>query len=438
MKSTKQSAFKKLSLKLLLVAALALPELASAQTFFNYNQYGDVLAGFRKTGTSRGTYELVVDLGNVTNFLSVSAGSTITITNVSTNVLNHSFSTNNNNLQWSVFATFYGSVSSWSTPQGSFPVDTLWFTLPGTNVATQTQAPTRNSPTSQQNQKNSMLSVGANANTISQNLVTTNTDNNTVLVKESIASYPLNILSDFIGDQSDYTIGDFGPGGSPLASTVENTTPASFIAAQRSDFYQVCPSTKVDPITGSTTAAYFVGYFIFNPNGSMMFTRATAALAAPAAGSITSTATNGFSPLTVVFTNTASGSITNWVWNFGNGTIITNTTGGNVTNTFAAGGSYTVTLIVNGPGGSSTNIVANYIVTSATPTIRSTFANNLLMITGTNCPAGVQYRILNTTNVALAIASWTPVWTNTFLSNSSFAYTNTLTKTAGFFKLVSP
>ncbi len=117
----------------------------------------------------------------------------------------------------------------------------------------------------------------------------------------------------------------------------------------------------------------------------MTFTRASAATV-PSAGAITSTLTNGFAPLTVVFTNTATGSITNWVWNFGNGTIITNTTGGIVTNTFAAGGTYTVILTVRGPGGSSSVTNTNFIVASPKPTIKGFMAAGKFVIFGTNCP----------------------------------------------------
>ena len=82
---------KRLGLKLALVLALVLPELAGAQTF-SYNVYGDVLAGFRKTGTFAGTYEMVVDLGSVTNFLQLSMGSTINITNFTSSQLTYAFS----------------------------------------------------------------------------------------------------------------------------------------------------------------------------------------------------------------------------------------------------------------------------------------------------------------------------------------------------------
>ncbi len=171
----------------------------------------------------------------------------------------------------------------------------------------------------------------------------------------------------------------------------------------------------------------------------MTFTRASSTPAAPVVGSVTSTVTNGFGPLTVVFTNTATGSITNWNWSFGDGTIINNTTGANVTNTYVAGGSYTVTLTVNGPGGSSSDILTNYIVASPTPSLSNVtrFGGNLVF-GGSNCPAGVQYRILSTTNLTTALTNWLPVSTNTFLSNGTFTYTNSATTNSAFFRLVSP
>jgi len=61
------------------------------------------------------------------------------------------------------------------------------------------------------------------------------------------------------------------------------------------------------------------------------------------------------------------------------------------------------------------------------------------IFSGTNGPASAQFRVLSTTNLALAIASWAPVYTNTILSNGSFAYTNSSpTNKAAFYRLVSP
>ena len=436
--------FKRLGLKLVLLAVIAmmgLPERVHAQSagsVFNYNANGDVLAGFRKTGVYAGSYEFVADLGNITNFLELAVGRTITITNFSPAQLTDAF-TNYNNLQWSVFSCVPNS--SWSTPLGTFPVDTLWFTLAETNVNTQTPAPVRRSAASQGNTDVEIYGVGLGAQAISS-LLTSNADNTSSAVREPVNDSS-DILSAFIADFVNPIIGDFGTGNAPLPFPVENTTTNPFVSAERCDFYQSCPATTsprftyTDPITGQTNGPAFVmGYFLFNPNGTMTFTRA-AAVSVPTVG-FTSSATNGFSPLQVVFTNTATGNITNWVWNFGDGDIITNTTGTSVTNTYTTGGDYTVTLTVSGAGGSSTTTVANYIVASPAPKITTAFANSQFVLSGTNCPVGLQYRLLSSTNLALPQAQWQPVFTNIFLNDGSFAYTNSLTNTTGFFQLVSP
>ena len=95
-----------MGLKLAILTIFALPELAGAQAF-SYNQYGDVVAGFRKTGSFKGNYEMVVNLGSVTNLLNVSSGTTINITNFSTTQLTNAFMDTGSfgNLQWSVFSS---------------------------------------------------------------------------------------------------------------------------------------------------------------------------------------------------------------------------------------------------------------------------------------------------------------------------------------------
>jgi autotransporter-associated beta strand protein len=66
-------------------------------------------------------------------------------------------------------------------------------------------------------------------------------------------------------------------------------------------------------------------------------------------------------------------------------------------------------------------------------------SGGMFVISGTNGVPGAQYRILETTNAALAITNWTPVWTNVFGAGGSFSYTNTPgVNPAGFFLLVSP
>ena len=430
-------------LKLAMLAILVLPELAGAATIFNYNQYGDVLAGFRKSGVNEGKYELVVDLGSVTNFLNLSGGTTVTITNYSTAQLTNAFTDTGNfgKLQWSVFSAFPGGLQTgfWTTPLGSFPNDTLWLTLPGTNVNTQTQPPIRNSSGTQQNQRALITGCGSGAAYMSSAVGVTNVNNTATLVLEQISD-TIHYLTAYIGDVNDKTLGDFGANNTPLAYTVENTTPASFTSAQRDDFYQLCPDGHTDPITGLTTgSAYFVGYFILNPNGAMTFTRASAGAAAPVAG-FSGAPTNIFVTQSVTFTDASTGSITSWIWNFGDGSSVTNSSNAGMNHTYSLAGTYTVSLIVKGAGGSNTNTQPGYVVVYPKPVIGTTkFSGGSLILSGTNGAPGAQYRVLTSANITNSPANWTPVWTNVFGSNGSFSYTNsTPTNSAGFFIMVSP
>jgi hypothetical protein len=68
---------------------------------------------------------------------------------------------------------------------------------------------------------------------------------------------------------------------------------------------------------------------------------------------------SGWAPLTVVFTNTSSGTYTTSAWDFGDS--LTSTLG-SPTHTYAASGSYTVTLTIAGPGGSDVEEKKGYIL----------------------------------------------------------------------------
>jgi len=162
--------------------------------------------------------------------------------------------------------------------------------------------------------------------------------------------------------------------------------------------------------------------------------------ALPVAG-FSGTPTNIFVTQSVLFTDASSGSITNWIWSFGDGSAsITNTSNVSVNHAYAVAGTNTVSLVVNGAGGSSTNTLANYIVVKPKPAFgKPVLTGGGLVLSGINGPAGQQYRILSTTNVALPLASWTPIYTNTFNSDGSYGYTNSaVTNKAGFLLLVSP
>jgi len=81
----------------------------------------------------------------------------------------------------------------------------------------------------------------------------------------------------------------------------------------------------------------------------------------------------GPAPLEVNFTRDETGVITKWNWNFGDGS--TNTTRDYVKHIYTTPGTYTVSLLVSGPLGSSTKTKTGYItVGSATPSLKAEFS----------------------------------------------------------------
>lgn len=156
----------------------------------------------------------------------------------------------------------------------------------------------------------------------------------------------------------------------------------------------------------------------------------------------TGTPTSALTGQPVVFTDASTGNITNWVWNFGDGQSVTNTSNANVSHAYSSGGAYTVSLTVTGQSGANTSTRSGYItVTQASVPVLSgpTLSNGNLILNGTGGSAGAQYRILTTTNLALPLASWTPVYTNNFAPDGSFGYTNSLSgSSASFFRVATP
>jgi PKD repeat protein len=78
--------------------------------------------------------------------------------------------------------------------------------------------------------------------------------------------------------------------------------------------------------------------------------------------------TNGAWPLAVTFTDTSTGTINYRSWDLGDGPI-TNTTATSLSHTYAAAGTYTVTLFVSGPLGFNDLTRTNYIVVVNPPNL---------------------------------------------------------------------
>jgi PKD repeat protein len=407
---------------------------------FTY-QPADLCLGFRKTGAYQGSYECVVDVGPFTNYLNLSAGTTVKISQYTASQIDPDSYPNFTNLSWSVC----GYAPTTGNPPG-YPISTLWITVPRLSFGVPAPGAVREKASLQHPAVSEILSILQGAVNISASL-SSNQDNTATFVQEPYSIADGQNYGAFMGDPDYPTIGDLHAT-APLNANgslinLENTTVAPFATALQSDLYEVRPTGNLDPHTGLTNGVgYAVGYFQLDPNGTMTFTRASATVAAPIAG-FSGTPTNGVGPLQVVFTDASTGSVTNWLWTFGDGFSATNTSNASVTHTYTNAATYSVSLTVTGPGGANTLTQNGYIVvspggsTSKPVFSRVDFSGGQLTLSGTNGTANTQYRVLVCTN--LTSGNWTPVFTNQFSSSGTFGYTNnSSTGTPAFFRLVSP
>lgn len=87
----------------------------------------------------------------------------------------------------------------------------------------------------------------------------------------------------------------------------------------------------------------------------------------------TSNVTEGYSPLTVQFTDMSTGSPTSWSWDFGDGNT---STVQNPTHTYNEAGNYTVTLTVENSAGSTTVTDSSFVVLASDNTPTTEFSES--------------------------------------------------------------
>src|SRR4029079_6019420 len=87
--------------------------------------------------------------------------------------------------------------------------------------------------------------------------------------------------------------------------------------------------------------------------------------------SFTASVTSGTFPLTVAMTDTSTGAPTSWAWDFGNSTASSLR---NPSVTYAAAGTYTVTLIATNASGASTAATRTITVTAPAPKPTASFS----------------------------------------------------------------
>jgi len=119
--------------------------------------------------------------------------------------------------------------------------------------------------------------------------------------------------------------------------------------------------------------------------------------APPPIAGFSGTPNSGIAPLTVSFTNLSTGDFDTCSWDFGDGNSDTDCS--DPSNEYIAGGVYTVSLTVSGPGGSTTEIKEGYITV-----YEPVFANFSALPTSGKAPLTVDFTNLSTGD--FDICSW--------------------------------
>ncbi len=266
-------------LLLIAFALSSLSQMAQAQPFVYLD--GDLCLGFRKAFPFSDNNQVVVNIGQASTYINAPIGTTLTISAFSASQLASPTFANLNDLSWSVFGWFTVSNANY---QG-YPAYTLWLTVPRSDNAVQSPAPHRYGATFQSVPKSKMASILLNAAFISHDMGSSSPYNTATFVRESVANYASHLYSVWMGNLTDGTgstgtLNDTWPD-----NDLEVMTPDTFSGTVRNDLFEVRPLDDghghpvVDPHTGSTGLAYYVGYFEFSSSGTMTFTREVAATA---------------------------------------------------------------------------------------------------------------------------------------------------------------
>ncbi|MDO8366277.1 MAG: PKD domain-containing protein [Saprospiraceae bacterium] len=143
-------------------------------------------------------------------------------------------------------------------------------------------------------------------------------------------------------------------------------------------------STDVNPNhTYTQPDSYTVTLSVTNECGTVTITQTVVVEGTPPVPAISANNTNGCLPFSTQFTDQSAGDPTAWIWTFQGGTPATSTDQ-NPSVTFAAPGTYDVTLEVTNIFGSSTEVFPAYITVQTAPTAGFTYVANQTTVTFTS------------------------------------------------------
>jgi PKD repeat protein len=174
----------------------------------------------------------------------------------------------------------------------------------------------------------------------------------------SLTNPPPPVVADFVAGPTN--------GLAPLAVSFTNLS--SGATSYSWDFGDGNTSTATNPAnTYSNAGNYTVTLTAMGAGGTNSLIRSNYVVLTnqppPVVADFVGDPTNGAAPLTVSFTNLSSGA-TGYSWDFGDGNT---STAANPANTYSNAGSYTVTLMAMGVGGTNSLTRSNYIVVTNPP-----------------------------------------------------------------------
>ena len=156
-----------------------------------------------------------------------------------------------------------------------------------------------------------------------------------------------------------------------------------------SNVYLILPDGSSYKMTYNSSGAYYEYYWDTNPNTGQTVTltaevRSTTpypqttvtvtVACTPPTAVFSANPTTGYAPLAVTFTDASTGTITSWQWDFNGDGTIDSTVQNPPQYTYTTAGTYTASLIVTGPCGTST-ITHEIVVSTCTPPTAAFSAN---------------------------------------------------------------
>ena len=259
----------------------------------------ETMLDFRQKGTAN-PYDLEINLGCVTNFYGIPVGQTISVTNyTAAQLANAMAATTFENVEFSVCAGDYTEDTGAST---NYPRGIMWITYPRSSFNTQSVPFARTA-------SSLLISAAAEVNQLGDEAAFysgINSPDPLANTSTAVAIPPGNAASceKYLGPGNNSKLNGKFP------QNIGQFAPNPFSTAIRSDFYVDYPTTNPDPLNNNAPSGVvsLIGYFTFNTDGTLTFTRQANTVSFPTATTLTITQSGGVN--TISFTSVANATYT--------------------------------------------------------------------------------------------------------------------------------